>query len=256
MQLEEALRKTVALLRLAKSSNANEAALAAAKAQELINKYQLDVTGADYDANAAELEREEVKDFGRGHPIDKVPKIHRGWALRLVSVVAEVNGARVYQSVNSDNKGGKTLMIVGRPSDVNTVRYLYDYFKLEILRLASENTKGNSETYKNHYRIGVVDAITAKLHEQKQKSYGEARAEHANNPLALVRVNNAIARLEKRTLDVSKFMKEKMNLRGGASSGYNKTETGGRAAGRRDGEGIRMTGARGSLGSGTKQIGG
>lgn len=265
MSHEEALRKAMACLRLAKSSNPAEAALAAAKAQDIINRYGLDVSGADFEAQDKAKDEEPIKDFDHNDPIDEVPRANRGWALRLLSVVASVNGCRCYQGVNFDGNGGKRLMVVGRPSDVQTVRYLYGYFKNETTRLRDSNTKGNSGAYKNHYCIGVVDAIVAKLREQKLRTRQEVQAEHAGNPLALVRVNNAIAKQEQRDAAVDRALMKviygteepkKSQQRRAMPAGYTRTSTGGREQGRRDGAGIRITNAKAGLGSGAKAIGG
>jgi hypothetical protein len=62
MTYEEALRKAAACLRLSKSSNQAEAALAAAKAQEIMDKYQIsaEVLKLDQPKEADEP----VMDFG------------------------------------------------------------------------------------------------------------------------------------------------------------------------------------------------
>src|SRR5580693_4403340 len=169
MTQEEAIRKAMACLRLAKSSNANEAALAAAKAQEIITRYGLSIDDADFDTNEAAKDKEEVKYFSND-PIDDVERAHRGWALRLCSTLANLNCCRLIQSPNIDGKGGKRLMVIGRGSDVQTVRYLYGYFKHEVIRLMGENTKGNSGTYKSQYCLGVVDTLGQRLQAQKKQT--------------------------------------------------------------------------------------
>lgn len=262
MNHEDALRKAMACLRLAKSSNPQEAALAAAKAQEIITRYGLDVNSADFDQQEKIRDEEPINDYGHSDPLDTVERVHRGWTLRLVSAVSRVNGCRCYHSTNVDGKGGKRLMVVGRPSDVQTVRYLYGFFKNETIRLCDANTKGNSGAYKNHYRIGVTDAIIANLYEQKETSQKEVRTENTGNATALMRVNNAVAKQQQRDLAVERALnkllygkEEPTKTRTAHPSGYAKTYTGGRAHGRRDGANIK-TQSKGSLGSGRLAIGG
>jgi hypothetical protein len=140
---------------------------------------------------------------------------------------------------------------------VQTVRYLYAYFKSQVLELCDRNTAGNSGTYKNHYRIGVVDAIREKLQAQKQKTYADLRAEHAANSMALVRVNNAIAKQERRLVDVDDVIKRMFSdgeLCSGTNSGYANGSTGGREHGQRDGRNVRMTSARAGIGRGVSGL--
>ena len=65
MTLEEAMRKAMACLRLAeRGGTPEESALAAAKAQEIITRYGLDVSSADYEQGQKEKDEEPIKDFG------------------------------------------------------------------------------------------------------------------------------------------------------------------------------------------------
>lgn len=251
MTQEDAIRKAMACLRLAKSSNANEAALAAAKAQEIIEKFKLDVNSLEYDQFQAKEDAEPIKDFGYSDPLDNADWTNRIWSLRLASVVSRANQCRVVYYRNGAT-GGFCIKIIGRPSDVQTVRYVYAYFRGETMRLCKENCAGNSGTFKEHYRRGVVDAISEKLREQRERTQREVRAENSNNPLALVRVNNAIARLEKRGDEVQKFMDETMKLgRGrGMGAGHSFAGASARQQGYRDGQGIRITSAKAGIGRG------
>lgn len=253
MTQEEALRKAVGCLKLAegatKLNNIEEAAAAMAAAQKIIDKYNLDINAADFDDREAAKDKEEIKNFGHSDPVDVVPPmgLHgRGWALRLLSVIARVNGCKAYYA-NVDSKGTKKLMVIGRPSDVNVVRYLYGYFKQEVVRLRRENTQGNSTTYANHYCIGLTEAIASKLVDQKRHAEAEVRGENAHNPNALIRVNNAIVKQQARETRLAEWVKANTGLKPGRSSGYANSETGGREHGRRDGDKVRFTKAKASL---------
>src|SRR5215472_13049576 len=104
MTHEEAIRKAMACLKLAQSSNPNEAALAAAKAQEIIERYKLDVTGLDYDSEQVKKDDSEpVKDFGFSDPLENTDYGSRIWSLRLASVVSRVNQTRIVY--NDTGKG-------------------------------------------------------------------------------------------------------------------------------------------------------
>ena len=96
----------------------------------------------------------------------------------------------------------------------------------------------------------MTEAISAKLHQQKEKTQQEVRTEHSNNPATWFDVNNAIVKQQQRYEQVQKLMDEQINLRSGGSSGFTRTETGGREHGRRDGHKVQYAQAKGSIGRG------
>ena len=255
MNQEEAMRKAIACLKLAKSSNANEAALAAAKAQEIIDRYGLQVTDDDFDNQEDRKDQEPIMDFG-DDPLDQCGKHDAFWCVRLISVVCHFNGCRWYYVGGGDL--GKVLKVIGRPSDVATVRYLYGLLKGEVKRLQSENCVGRSGAYRYQYGLGVADTIYRRMHEQRQATVAAVKTENASNPFALVRVNTALAKQEWRMQAVDRVVKEK-KMKSGRGSGNTQSYTGfvARSRGRIDGEGVRMGGsAKAGLGSGRGQIGG
>jgi len=253
MNHEEALRKAMACLRLSKSANPNEAALAASKAQEIIDKFKLDVTGMDYEAEERLRDAEPIVDFG-GDPLDDGTEREKRWALSLASVVARVNQCRVYYAGKFDH--GRRISIVGRPSDVQTARYVFAFIKRQVLELAKDACAGHSGTYWRHYCIGVVDTVGQRLRDQQLKTFGEERSRHAANPMALVKVNGAIVKLERKLEAVDKWFddaRKNNRLRNGHSGG-GLSYSGGRSEGQRDGHKVRLTQARAGIGIGTKQL--
>lgn len=249
MTQDDAVRKAMACLRLAKSSNQAEAALAASKAQEIIDAYKLDINSLDFESNCVKEDNEPIRNFA-DDPIDRTPLKESRWALTLASVVARSNQCKVYYS--NLGQGNYVLKIIGRPSDVNTVRYIYAFLKSEVIRLCKENTVGNSGHYKWQYSQGVVDTIRLKLAEQKEQTVKQAQTEHGNNPLALVRVNNAVARMEKRFDDVIKWTQQNVKIGKGRSSSGPSSDIAmnARAHGQRDGKNVRFTSAKAGLGRG------
>ena len=251
----------MACLRLAeRGGTPEESVLAAAKAQEIIDRYKLDVSGLDFDAQEKERDDEPVKDFGYEDPLDNISHKRYGIviAVKLASVVARINQCRIVYRNHQDVYGGKVrtvsaaIKIIGRASDVSAVRYLYSYYKNEIERLAKLHTAGHSQTYYCHFCFGACDTLSERLNKSQAETAVSKREELAQNPMALVRLNSAIAKIEKRRQDVDAFVKAKLNLKGG---GYNpQAVTGGCEAGRNAGHSIRLTGARSSLGNGRAQI--
>lgn len=256
MNYEEALRKAALCLKLAQSSNVNEAALAAAKAQEIIDRYQLDVNALNYDSAQAKEDAEPIVDFGWQDPLEAKVSKHTAGTLRLASIVSRQNGCRNILSKHADGYS-KVIRIVGRPKDVQTARYVFAMLKNEIEGLIKKCCNaGTSKGYKDQFFLGCVDAIQIKFAESRKATISSLRAEHANNPMALVRVNSAIARMEKKTEEVFAFMRSTIpGLRTSRSvGGVGRAGFTGREHGRREGAGIRIGSATGSLGQGRKEL--
>jgi len=140
MTYEEALQKAVKLLRLSQSSNPNEAALAAGKAQEIIDRYNIESVALDMASGDKPQPDEPIKDFGFD-PLDAGTKKISTWSWRLFTVISRGNGCKGYLT---RNKGGG-IAIVGRPSDVQTVRYFYAWLKQEVERLAQRDCRARAE---------------------------------------------------------------------------------------------------------------
>lgn len=230
------------LLRLAESPNANEAALAAAKAQQLIDEHNLSTALLALDG-AEEAPDEPIYDFEtKGAPLDTARR-HARWRSQLAGTIARANGCRIY--IN-----GEHIALVGRPSDADTVRYLFGYLAKEIDRLCAKEGAGCGTTWRNNFRLGAVYAVMDKLREQRTQHASKARASAATE-VALVRINTALARVEQRGSDVSAWMKANLKLvnRGGNSGSYNQ---GAMEAGRRAGQSIQIGGAKAGIGKGTR----
>ena len=244
MNHEDAIDKVLKLLRLAKSDNANEAALAAATAQSIIDKYKLDA--AMLEAPGVEGKPDEpINKFEAPVDGDYFKKLVR-WRVGLAQVLADANQCRLYTL-------GGGIHLIGRPSDAETVRYLFQFLAREVERLATRDAKGNGRVYVNNYRLGVIDTIKRKLKEQREMTHAEVRSDAfaKGGESAIVRVNQAIAKLEERTAEVVKWEKQNMNYGGRKQRwGAAYSDHGARAAGRKAGDEIRIGGAKAALGDG------
>lgn len=227
------------LLRLADSPNPNEAAAAAAKAQELIDQYKLNMELLTLDGAAPEPE-EPIENFRKKDaPLDPGKKADT-WRWRLANTVMRANACRGFTS-------GGDIHIVGRPSDVETVRYLFAYLKAEVEQLTERDGKGCGRTWRNNYRLGVIDTIARKFREQHDAFKKDAQiTATAAGSLALVRINTALARVEQKGSAVDAWIKSNMKLRSGgsASSAYDSSA---RERGREAGKVIQISRARRSL---------
>lgn len=211
MNIEDIIEKVKKLHRLASCDGAtpDESALAAARAQEIIDRYKLNVDDLNDDTDMDVDEEIEESDI----PLDEF--VHNWlvtpWAFRLANIVCRFNQCQVIGCTRNQNNGKtypiRTMKIVGRSSDVSIVRYLYGYLKGEVFRLDKANYIGKEPKWRRAFCIGVVDTIYEKLYKQQKETQSNIKTENINNPLALIRLNNAIVRLETRTNEVEEFIK-------------------------------------------------
>lgn len=240
MNYQEAIEKAVKLLRLSTSSNPHEAALAASRAQEIIDRFNIEAAALALDGKPTEPD-EPVKDFAS----DPLDDSFATWKWRFLATLVKLNGCKAYRS--------NGLVLVGRPSDVQTVRYFYAWLVREIDTLARKECKGNGRVYSNNWRIGCAETVAERLRGQ-QKATRQAvvhEIETGSLPLeykklALVRVNAALAKVDEKLADVDAFCKANLNSR--QCSGHRITgHASAREAGRKAGYNIRMQAARGNL---------
>lgn len=243
MTYDEAISKAVKLLRVAGDSacGPEEAATFAAGAQAIIDRFNIQAAELSLDGKPT-VPDEAVKDFGN----DPLEGSFTTWKWRFLSVLAKLNGVKIYRHL------GKPAAI-GRPSDVQTVRYFYAWLVREIDRLAAGACKGNGRVYSNNFRIGCAETIAERLKGQQRATRqavieeieaGSLPLEHKN--LAIVRVEAALAKVDAKLVDVDAYARKHLKLR--ATSGRHTTFDGSaREAGRQAGFSIRMQAAKGSL---------
>lgn len=244
MNTAAVIDKVRKLLRLAGSPNEHEAALAAAKAQELIDQHQLQTALLSIDESTTTSSDDEPITNFADSPLDVSPAYAR-WRATLAVGIASHNGCRIWRQ-------GGHLMIVGRPSDADAVRYLFGWLAGEVERLATENGAGKGRTWRNNFRLGVIDTILRKLREQHRQWLDSTRAE-ATKANALVVVNKALVRIEQRRGQVDAWMKDNLSLsRGRASTA--RCDYDARNAGRAAGEGVSVSRSRPGLSGGPRGL--
>lgn len=184
MESEKILDKVRKLLKLAGNNpNAEEAALAAAKAQELILRHKLDMASIDVEAEA----QEPVQGMFAHDPLEESLAGGKTWRGRLAVILCRQNAC-------CPVKVGQSLRIIGTASNVATVRYLYAYVVLEIERLMRQwvlECGGRvGKTPRNNFRTGAVSGVAERFKELERK----VRHEYAGT-MALVRVDQEAQRL-------------------------------------------------------------
>lgn len=255
---DKVVDKIKKLLRLAESADVNEAAAAAGQAQRLMEQHNIDqaMIALEEDDGSPSVEEEPIKEFDDEEALHVWSRLAT-WKLQLGWAVASANGCRTFQSYWWDNTKGRsmrTIGIVGRPSDVATVRYLYAYLMSEIDRLCQASSRGKGRTWANSFRLGAVHEVRKRLSEAKAKARAEARAKLQGDTTALVRLDKALARIDERRNSVDAWMKQNMNLRS-ASRSSSRTDYGAWNEGREAGRSINLGQGSASLTAGNKALG-
>ena len=235
MNHEEALHKVRKLMRLSESPNSHEAALAAARAQEIIERYKIESIALEYDDSKPTRPPDEpIKDFF----FDPLEKTGATWKVRLALGLAKENQCMVYSRIGR-------LNLIGRPSDVATIRYLYAWLSREIERLAARDCTGCGRTYWNNYRLGAVAEIRDRLSAQRAATRTAMKAETVSAH-ALAVIESAIANLDQCAEEVEEWVRANMRMGSSGPCSY-RFDSGAHAAGRATGASINLRPSAGSI---------
>lgn len=201
MEKQEAIEKVKKLLRLAEHNpNKAESESAAAKAQSIMDEHNLSIatvnalTGREQEP----IYRFESSPLNEGNNGTKST-----WKQRLGSALARLNGCEMYLK-------GPNFILVGKPSNVETVRYLYAYCEKQIDALVKANCKGQGRIYANNYRIGCIDGIKSAIEAERKANFDRLRKEAvtiqrcAPESKELMVLNNAIANIERNDYEAVK----------------------------------------------------
>ena len=165
------------LLRLSTSSNVNEASNAAAKAQELIDRYKLDM--AQVQVENPKEPGEQIEDDTNGIPCGQR---NITWHWHILSSLCDANTCRAWSNYKFNrltNKTHREYRLVGTKTNIEIVKYMYAYLVAEIERLSAHEMKfgqgkGNGKTWSNNFKIGAAIAIQDKLaatHKKVKQDY-------------------------------------------------------------------------------------
>lgn len=164
------LEKIRRLRALSTSSNVHEAAAAAAAAERLIQEHNID---------EAELEVIEVVPVAETSVV--FGKRLVTWQGMLVMAIEKNHGCAGYYKHDS---GNAIWVTVGRPQDIETVKYLFAWLSTEIVRL-SASVRGRRE--RNSFCMGAVAGLKEAMLAAKEEVCSQA---------ALVAIDARIAAAE------------------------------------------------------------
>jgi hypothetical protein len=233
------------LLSLATSANQHEAAQAAALAADLMLKHEIEEAALAPAEAAPEAVEESV--------LDELGRQHVSWRGIIAAGLSKAHGCACY---GTKEKGIAQTRVVGQPSKVATIRYMYAYLTSETDRLAdvayrdevlecrkSDVPAPSARGWKNGFRVGCAAEISKRLTAQRKETHAAARI--AGQSSALVVVADAERAVERH------MRREHPRLR---SSSVRTSSRSGVSAGRAAGGNVSLGGGR-ALGRGAHQLG-
>jgi len=177
-EFERIVSKIKKCLALSESDNENEAALAAARAHELMTKYRIEM---------AQLREETGEEISvREHELFQGRAL---WHTQLALHIAAANNCGVF-------KRRKTLIIVGTPENIQIVEYFYSYLcrmLRHLMRVYCREFYGSTKVetrIKLAFCEGATETVGRRMRERNQEMRDEAEAsKEASTCTALVRID-------------------------------------------------------------------
>ena len=250
MSNEEIYIKIQKLLRLAENNpSKEEAASAFAKAQALMTEHKIEKVSVEDSVEEDEI----FAMFG-----EEENATGGTWKYWLCDAFAKANGVYIYQGrkrVPGARKAQSTIGVVGKPSNIRAVSYLFQYCVRQIEELSKRECTGLGKAYANAFKYGCVEAVKGAIARERnelEKSLRD-RAAASNDCKAVMVLNNSLAKINAECGLAEKKAKAKLNLRsGGYGGGFSSNS--GYAHGRSAGQGVYPGGASGRIGAGNKRL--
>jgi hypothetical protein len=168
---KELLAKIQKLLSLSRSDNLHEAALAAARAQEIMERHAI---------AAAELEQADEEEMERSTIGPRLQRRSR-WQWDLAKVVAEACGCAVaYMGASG------TILVVGRKTDVEVAGKIRAYCHAEVDSLTAKFAAGQGSAWGRSFRLGCVAAIGKAIEDERAATRESLRGQVTERALVVV----------------------------------------------------------------------
>ena len=157
------IAKIEKLLALASSTNEHEASLAAQKANELIEKYQIRQLQEDCQARYSYV------------TINRKRKRIETYQRHICAILSEFFFVRIVNSYLYDPRGNqthKTIEILGTTENVSIAEYCYYFLDNQLASNWSQKKhrfSGSTRTEKNSYYLGLLNGFYQNLKNQKKK---------------------------------------------------------------------------------------
>lgn len=207
MNTAEAIEKTRKLLALANSANEHEAAAAAARAAEIMERHRI-TAAMVADAEQCEMEREEAFAMNDDIVTDRTHARTPRWFWVLAWGVARANRCMPRHRYIMGSGGRYGVTFVGRPSDAAAARYMLDAIARDVDRLGSAFVanlgKRAPRAAGKSFRLGAARTISERLDASAAETASQIRGElaAAGDQQGLVRLDRALV---KRADDVKRL---------------------------------------------------
>lgn len=254
MTNDKAIEKVRQLLALANSSNEHEAANAAARAAEIMERHRIDASMVA-EAEQREDEREEALEMNTEIRAERVHKRMPTWYWTLAWAVAQANRTKprvVYQ------RDTQAVTFVGKPSNAAAARYMLDAIANDVDHLAEvfvDKISHRTRSAGKAFRLGCAVTIDNRLKRVAQETTESIRGElqAASDESGLARLQTAIAKRDDEARELDQFLRAN-NVKyysGGSTSISNGAAY---RAGQQAGHSVRLSGGTAALGTGARAL--
>lgn len=232
-QISSVIAKVQKLLALSNSSNAHEAANAAAAANKLIDEYRLSEIDLEVQSETDPI----IEDDS---PIYETGRVTL-WKNVLIHVLTAHYGVANYNDAYfPEGRQVSRFKLIGRASDIQIVRYMFTWLIAECQRLANLQVKGQGRVAVASYCTGFVSGISTQLQASRQEVQKTATSE-------------AIIKLDSRLQESRNFMYNKYtDMKKSKYQSHSQFDSQAFAAGQKQGRNIHLGSALG--GSKTKLL--
>lgn len=256
MDASSAVDKVRKLLALANSKNEHEAANAAARAAQIMERYRLSAAMLAQ----AEQREDEAEPFSTNSDI-RAARAHirmPTWYWQLAWSIAGANRCKPWTH-DHPMTGKRRVTFLGRPSHARAAAYMLDAIANEVDRLGREYVAEirpeRRRSAGKSFRLGCIMTIDERLEESAESTEAEIRAElsKAGDESGLVRLDSAIAERAREVEDLERWAKSRgMGYKSRGAPGESLTSA--FLAGREAGHDVRLSGGTSSIGTGAKAL--
>ena len=196
MDTKSVIDKVNKLLALSKSNNANEAAVAAATANKLIDQYRLSQADLSQDHEDSLIEDSDY--------LYETGRIVR-WKSHLSYVLAKHYGCALFNQLHLVNgRKASKYKLIGRKSDIEITKYMYNWLVMECQRLVKQEAYGNGKIFAQSYSAGFVAGVAEQLKSSREEVIQQA------DKTAIININS-------REKDATNFMHKLYKLKSAPS---------------------------------------